>query len=180
MTRVIMRTTRSTLLAALLVGGSVSGKQGQSPNLNELFEAGRSALDAGKYAEAELNFDHLLQTGLRTAPVYVNLGVVYLLTGRVEEGHSSTDTGEGIGARHDRRRLNFGLAYYRQRKFKQAVPFFAAMLSADSANVQAHFLKGEYHFMMDEFDARNPPSSQEAMGALGIRIYGGLGAEGHF
>src|ERR1035438_4251112 len=49
--------------------------------------------------------------------------------------------------------LNLGLAYYKQREFKEAVPYFAAVVSADPGNLQAHYLKGVCHFMMDEFDA---------------------------
>jgi Flp pilus assembly protein TadD len=114
-------------LASCLMFGQPSG-----PNdAKEVFERGQHALEAGRYADAEREFGRLLQMGVRSAPVYSNLGVAYLRAGKraaairmLKEAKKLAPAMTGID-------LNLGLAYYEQREFKTAAPYFAAVLSAD-------------------------------------------------
>ena len=119
----------------------------------ELFAQGQRALAAANYAEAEHDFDRVLEMGFRSAPVYTNLGVVYLRTGRLDSAISVLKKAKELAPGMTGIDLNLGLAYYRQREYQQAESYFATVVAADAANVQARYLKGECHFMMDEFDA---------------------------
>ena len=119
----------------------------------ELFERGQRELATANYTDAERDFDRLLEMGLRTAPVYTNLGVIYLRTGKLDRAVSVLKKAKELAPGMTGIDLNLGLAYYRQREYQQAERYFATVLSAEPANVQARYLKGVCHFMMDQFEA---------------------------
>src|SRR5690348_14087554 len=79
---IIERRSSALIVTALLASCVMAGQQRDDPK--DVFERGQRSLAAGKYADAERDFDHLLRAGLRSAPVYTNLGVVYLRTGRLD------------------------------------------------------------------------------------------------
>ena len=149
-----MARKRLGIALALLLSCCVRAAPGNdASDTKELFAQGQRALAAANYAEAERDFDRLLEMGFRTAPVYTNLGVVYLRTGKLDRAVSVLKKAKELAPGMTGIDLNLGLAYYRQREYQQAERYFATVVSADPANVQAHYLKGECHFMMDEFDA---------------------------
>jgi tetratricopeptide (TPR) repeat protein len=144
---------RKIIAAAVLASWLMLGQSSQPDDPKDVFERGQRALAAGRYADAERDFDHLLQMGLRSAPVYTNLGVAHLRAGNIEGAIRMLKEAKKLAPAMTGIDLNLGLAYYKQREFKQAAPYFAAVLSADPTNIQAHYLNGICHFMMDEFDA---------------------------
>src|SRR4029077_10167399 len=123
-----------SVLMATILASCVALCQPSDPK--EVFEHGQRALAAGKYADAEHDFDHLLRMGHRSAPVYSNLGVAYLRGGKLEDAIRMLKEAKRLAPDMSGVDLNLGLAYYRQREFKEAVPYFAAVLSADPANIQ--------------------------------------------
>src|SRR5262249_17969610 len=139
------------IVTALVASCVIAGPQPDDPK--QVFERGQHALAVGKYAEAERDFDHLLGAGVRSAPVYTNLGVVYLRIGKFDKAIQVLKEAKKLAPEMTGIDPNLGLAYYKKREFAQAALYFAAVLSADSANIQAHYLEGVCHFMMDQFDA---------------------------
>lgn len=141
------------ILVAFLKAQGNSNSQDQSPSsVKDIFEAGRHALVAGRYADASRDFERLLSMGQRSAPVLTNLGVAYLHTGRIDEAIRILNEAKRLAPRMPGIDLNLGLAYYRLREFKQAIPFFSTVLAAEDSNVQARYLNGVCHFMVDDFD----------------------------
>jgi Flp pilus assembly protein TadD len=132
------------------------GLRGQATETSDpkrLFEHGQRALAAANYGEAERDFNRLLKMGVGTAPVYTNLGVTYLRTGKIENALRVFKKAKALAPGMTGVDLNLGLAYYRLREFQQAAPYFTTVVLADPANVQARYLKGLCHFMMDQFEA---------------------------
>jgi tetratricopeptide (TPR) repeat protein len=151
--RSIKISSAGLILVIFLANRGVSGQQTQSPDrVKEVFEQGHRALIAGRYADAARDFESLLSIGQRSAPVYSNLGVAYLRTGKLDEAIRVLNEAKKLTPNMPGIDLNLGLAYYRQREFKQAVPFFAAVLVADARNIQARYVKGVCLFMMDDFE----------------------------
>src|SRR5690242_6291852 len=140
----------SAASAAVVLASCVLLSQPTGPDdPKDVFERGQRALSAGKYADAERDFDRLLQMGVRSAPVYTNLGVAYLRAGNIEGAIRMLKEAKRLAPSTSGIDLDLGLAYYKRREFKQAAPYFAAVLSADPASIQAHYLEGICHFMMD-------------------------------
>lgn len=153
MGREILRAPFFGLIAAVFACCAVPGQETGSSSPKELFEHGQRSLSAGRYEDAERDFKRLLDMGLRSAPVYTNLGVVYMRTGKLESAIRVLKKAKDLAPGMSGVDLNLGLAYYREREFKLAVPYFDAVLSVDPASLQARYLKGTCHFMMDEFAA---------------------------
>ena len=139
------------VLAAFLVSTALCAQQPATPK--EIFEQGQQALTAARYAEAERDFNRLLEMGVRTAPVYVNLGVAYSRMGKPVDAIRVWKKAKELAPGMAGIDLNLGLAYYKQREFKQAAPYFAAVVAVDPSSVQARYLEGTCRFMMDQFDA---------------------------
>jgi tetratricopeptide (TPR) repeat protein len=118
-----------------------------------VFERGQRELSHGQYRQAEQDFDRLIRAGIRTAPVYTNLGVVYLRTGRLDAAVKVLTQAAKLAPSVPGIRLNLGLAYFKQREFKKAAAQFENVVSADPANAQARYLSGTCHFMTDNFAA---------------------------
>lgn len=120
-------------------------------NPKAIFERGQAALNRGDYGAAERDFRRLIQTGTRTAPVYTNLGVVYLRTGRLDSAVKVLTQAGQLAPRMEGIHLNLGLAYFQQREFAKAAIQFDSVISASPANIQARYLGGTCHFMTDHF-----------------------------
>jgi len=142
-----------TALAVLLACSIRAAPGDDASGAKEIFAEGQKALAAADYTAAERHFDRLLAMGFRTAPVYTNLGVVYLRMGKLDRAVSVLKKAKELAPGMTGIDLNLGLAYYRQREYLDAERHFANVVAADAANVQARYLKGECHFMMDQFDA---------------------------
>jgi tetratricopeptide (TPR) repeat protein len=118
-----------------------------------IFERGQGELSQGQYRQAEQDFDRLIRAGIRTAPVYTNLGVVYLRTDRLDAAVKVLNRAAKLAPSVPGIRLNLGLAYFKQREFKKAATQFEKVVAADPANAQARYLSGTCHFMTDNFTA---------------------------
>jgi tetratricopeptide (TPR) repeat protein len=123
----------------------------QTQDPRSIFEHGQQALADQEYAVAEEDFDHLLRMGVRSAPTYGNLGVVYMRTNRLDAAIKAFLRAKALAPGLTGVDLNLGLAYFREGEFKKAGPYFAQVISADPGNVQAHYLKGTCDFMTDDF-----------------------------
>jgi tetratricopeptide (TPR) repeat protein len=143
----------ATIISAFLFCPPLLAQQPAHPNPKAIAEHGQLALAAGEYATAEHDFNQLLKLGVRSPSVYSNLGVVYLRTGRVDEAIRVLLKAKALAPGVPGIRLNLGLAYFRKREFKMAAPYFGDVLASDPANLQAHYLKGLCHFMMDDLPA---------------------------
>lgn len=141
------------LIAAVFAVCLLPGQQTEISNPKELFERGQQSLAAGKYEDAQRDFGQLIKMGVRSGSVYTNLGVVYMRTGKLDNAIQAFKKAKELAPGMTGIDLNLGLAYYKQREFKEAVPYFAAVVAVDTANLQAQYLEGECHFMMDEFAA---------------------------
>ena len=131
------------LIAAVFAGCVMLGQQIESSNPKELFERGQQSLAAGKYEDAERDFDQLIKMGVRSAGVYTNLGVIYIRAGKLDNAIQALKKAKELAPAMTGIDLNLGLAYYQQREFKKAVPYFSAVVAADPANLQAQYLKGD-------------------------------------
>lgn len=149
-----MPSKRIGIAFAVLLSCSIRAARGNdASDAKDLFAQGQTALAAANYAEAEHDFDRLLTMGFRTAPVYTNLGVVYLRAGKLDSAISVLNKAKELAPGMTGIDLNLGLAYYRQREYQQAERYFATVVLGDPANAQARYLMGVCHFMMDQFEA---------------------------
>jgi len=134
-------------------------------NAERIAKEGQQALASGEYAVAERDYKQLLTLGVRSAPVYSDLGVVYLRTGRLDKAIQAFLEAKALAPSVAGIRLNLGLAYFRKHEFKPAASYFAGVVASDPNNVQARYLKGVCHFMLDDFAdavaAFEPLESQE-------------------
>jgi tetratricopeptide (TPR) repeat protein len=118
-----------------------------------IFVQGEKALAAKQYPAAEEDFNHLLRLGVHTAPVYSNLGVVYLHSGKPDEAIRMLERAKELAPTVAGIRLNLGLAYFHEREYKQASRYFGEVLSLDPDHLQARYLQGICGFMTDDFQA---------------------------
>jgi tetratricopeptide (TPR) repeat protein len=142
-----------TVIFAFLFCHPLLAHQAAPPDPKAVAEHGQRALSAGQYAAAEHDFNQLLKLGVHSASVYSNLGVVYLRTSRADEAIRVLLKAKALAPGVTGIRLNLGLAYFRKREFKMAAPYFGDVLASEPANLQAHYLKGLCHFMMDDLPA---------------------------
>lgn len=73
------------LTLVLCMATGVAGGQGNSNNLETYSRNGQAALAAGRYAEAEQNFQKLAALSPSTAEVHATLGVIYFQEGKFEQ-----------------------------------------------------------------------------------------------
>lgn len=141
--------------------------QSNAPNeVQAIFAHGEKALADKQYPAAREDFSRLLRLGVHTAPVYSNLGVVYLRSGRPDEAIKMLQSAEKLAPAVAGIRLNLGLAYFREREFKVASRYFGEALSLQPDHLQARYLQGICSFMTDDFqgaaDSLQPLYAQEA------------------
>jgi Flp pilus assembly protein TadD len=120
-------------------------------SVRDLFAQGQAALENHRDQAAFDVFRRLLAEGVRSAPVYSNLGVACLRLGWQEkaiayfkEAKKLTPSTNGID-------LNLGLAFYRHHDFEEAVKQFTVVLAEQPQNMQAHYLCGVSYYMLDEY-----------------------------
>ena len=113
----------------------------------------RRLLPTKQYPAAEEDFNHLLRLGIHTAPVYSNLGVVYLRSGKPDDAIRMLERAKELAPTVAGIRLNLGLAYFHEREYKQASRYFGEVLSLDPDHLQARYLQGICGFMTDDFQA---------------------------
>ncbi len=153
------------VLLAGLCSSQCAAQYARTQDAQALIEHGQKALAEKQYAAAEQDFTRLLQLGVRTAPVYSNLGVAYLRLGKFAKAIQMLQQAEKLAPNVAGIRLNLGLAYFREHEFKLASASLGEALSLDSGNVQARYLKGTCDFMTDDFqsavDALQPIMEKE-------------------
>jgi tetratricopeptide (TPR) repeat protein len=149
------RHRRRQSLGVLVISCSlpVAAQSTTPKEVQAIFAHGQKALADKQYPAAREDFSRLLRLGVRTAPVYSNLGVVYLHSGRPDEAIKMLESAERLAPTVAGIRLNLGLAYFREREFKLAAPYFGEVLSLDPNHVQARYLQGICAFMTDNFQA---------------------------
>src|SRR5271169_6618446 len=153
MARMINRAWFILALLATSCASSYPAQQTQVPDRQVLIAKGQKELDEKQYAAAEQDFKRLLELGVRTAPVYSNLGVVYLRLGKIDKAIRMLEHAKTLAPNVPGIRLNLGLAYLREHEFKLASGSFAEVISMDSNHVQAQYLKGFCDFMTDDFES---------------------------
>lgn len=141
------------VIPTILFCHTLLAQQAARPDPKAIAEHGQRALTEGQYAAAEHDFNQLLNLGVRSPSVYSNLGVVYLRTGRPRNAIRVLLKAKALAPGAPGIRLNLGLAYFREREFNAAASYFGDVLASDPANLQAHYLKGVSHFMMDDLPA---------------------------
>src|SRR5271165_3684093 len=130
------------------------GAQSIAPaEVQAIFAHGERALADKQYPTAREDFTRLLRLGVRTAPVYSNLGVAYLRSGEPDEAIRMLENAERLAPTVAGVRLNLGLAYFHEREFKLASHYFGEVLSLDPDHLQARYLQGICGFMTDDFQA---------------------------
>jgi len=146
----------------LFAQAPLSASSHESPSPNEqaaprapevIAEHAQRALNAGNYAIAEKDYQQLLKLGIRSAPLYSNLSVLYMRTGRFDQAIGALLKAKELAPGVAGIRLNLGLAHFRKHEFKSAATYFGEALVLDPGNAQAHYLKGICDFMLDSFPA---------------------------
>jgi tetratricopeptide (TPR) repeat protein len=111
------------------------------------------ALSQKQYVAAQQDLQQLLALGVKTAPVYSNLGVALLHSGKPDQAIQALKKAELLAPSVAGIRLNLGLAYYHEHDYKSASDYFGQVLSLAPDHEQARYLKGLCDFMMDNFQA---------------------------
>jgi len=124
-----------------------------SPDPASVFESAQRAFAAGDYKSAESGFQEVLKLDPNSAAAYINLGVVYMRTEKLDAAIEALETAKKLAPSMVGIDLNLGLAYYRKKDYSQAIPYFATVLSADPHSLQARYLKGMCHFAADDYAA---------------------------
>jgi tetratricopeptide (TPR) repeat protein len=117
-----------------------------------LFAKGQQDLIAHRDSEALEIFRHLIAAGIKTAPVYSNLGVAYMRAGDLDGAVLSLDKAKQLSPALPGIDLNLGLARYRQREYALAARSFASHLERNSDSTQARFLKAVCSYMMNDYE----------------------------
>ena len=138
-------------LAGLLSCATCAAQSGRSAEVADLLARAEKALSEKQYPAARQDLQHLLELGIKTAPVYSNLGVAYLHSGNPEEAIRMLKHAEQLAPSVAGIRLNLGLAYFHEREYKVASGYFGQVLSLAPDHVQARYLEGMCAFMMDDF-----------------------------
>ena len=132
---------------------SLTARSVTPSEVQAIFAQGQKALADKRYPTAEEDFNRLLRLGVHTAPVYSNLGVVYLRLGKPEDAIRMLERAKLLAPTVAGIRLNLGLAYFHEREYKQASRYFGEVLSLDPDHLQARYLQGICGFMTDDFQA---------------------------
>ena len=104
------------VLLAGLCSSQCTAQYARTHDAQALIEHGQKALAEKQYAAAEQDFTRLLQLGVRTAPVYSNLGVAYLRLGKFDKAIQMLQQAQKLAPNVAGIRLNLGLAYFRERE----------------------------------------------------------------
>jgi tetratricopeptide (TPR) repeat protein len=117
------------------------------------FAQGQQDLLTHRDAEALEIFRHLLAVGVKTAPVYSNLGVAYLRAGQIDQAVNSLEEAKQLAPNLPGIDLNLGLARYHQREYALAVGSLTTHLKRSPDSIQARFLKAVCSYMMNDYQS---------------------------
>jgi len=130
--------------AAPAKDGTGEARTARTPQ--KLFDAGETALHAGKLDEAEREFRQVLAINPGVAGAYVNLGVIDMRRKRWPQALEMLHKAEKLAPDTAGIRLNIGLVYYRQRNFLAAIEPFESVVRQTPGSYQARYLLGFCYF----------------------------------
>jgi tetratricopeptide (TPR) repeat protein len=136
---------RLALLLLLICGYAFSQTSPYSDPL-KLFEAGETALHAGKLDDAERDFRQVLAVDPGVAGAYANLGVIHMRRKQWTQALEMLRKAEKLAPDVAGIRLNIGLAYYRQKNYGAAISPFETVVQQVPASYQARYLLGFCYF----------------------------------
>jgi predicted Zn-dependent protease len=139
------------LLDAPEAHGQLSHHDKNTERTEALFAEGQQDLAAHRDAAAYQVFRKLLDAGTRSAPVYSNLGVACLRTGRQKEALEYFQEARRLAPGMPGIHLNLGLAYFRNDEFAKAAGAFSSHLTGDPGSLQARYLRAICRYMMDDY-----------------------------
>jgi len=139
------------LLGIFLVGSLSVHAASHAENARALFAQGQHALVNHRYQTALDIFRALLANGVRSAPVYSNLGVAYQRLEMQKEAIASFQKAKELDPSLSGIDLNLGLAFYKHHDFEEAVKQFTAVLAAEPQNTQARYLRGVSYYMLNQY-----------------------------
>jgi tetratricopeptide (TPR) repeat protein len=121
------------------------------PDPQKLFEAGESALHAGKLDQAEHDFRQVLAINPGVAGAYANLGVIHMRRKQWPQALEMLHKAEKLAPDIAGIRLNIGLAYFRQNDFGRAITPFESVVQQSPDSFQARYLLGLCYFFNDRW-----------------------------
>jgi tetratricopeptide (TPR) repeat protein len=132
------------------------GAQSLSASVTEgdrkaLFAQGQQDLIEHRDEAAFEVFQKLLAGGMISAPVYSNIGIACLRTGRKEEAIANLQKAQRLAPDMPGINLNLGLAYYKKQDFPNASASFSSHLAKDPDNNQARYLRALCSYFMDNY-----------------------------
>lgn len=144
--------------AMTAAAGVAAGNSMAAGDPKKLFEAGRSALGAGKLDEAERDFRQVLAIDPNSAAAYANLGVIHMrrkqwpqaldMLHQAQKLASARTADPGIRTGI---RLNIGLVYFRQSQYGAAIKPFESVVKQAPESFQACYLLGLCYFFNDRW-----------------------------
>lgn len=169
--------------AALLLPAILSAQPAlEQSDVRSRFQAGQTALQAGRFAQAETEFRAALASEPGLSQARVNLGLALFLQGKYQQSVDELEPAAlalpALPAAH----LFLGLGHLKLGASDQAIAALARSLELDPANLEAHralaachLAKGDYASAVQEFQAAfsHSPDRTEAWYLLG-RDYMGL------
>ena len=121
-----------------------------SPELRQAIAAGSSALQEGRYAEAEKAFRDALRLDPRSVPLLNNLAICLARQQREDEAISLYQQALVLQPGDSITRRNLGVALFRAKQYERALPLLEAFAKS-TRNYQALNLTGLDLFALDRY-----------------------------
>jgi tetratricopeptide (TPR) repeat protein len=132
-------------------GSAKSGAVPSAKDPQKVFEAGESALRAGKLDDAERAFRQVLAIDPASGGAYANLGVIHMRRKRWGPALNDLHKAENLLPNVAGIRLNVGLVYFRQSDFGSAIKPFESVVRDSPGSFQARYLLGLCYFFNDRW-----------------------------
>jgi tetratricopeptide (TPR) repeat protein len=139
-------------LTAAVPFSAILGQSGpQADNAAALFQQGKAALQAGRYAAAEKDFKSVIALDPTSASPHINLGVTYMREKRWDDALVEFQKADSFAPRQSGIQLNIGLAHYRKNDYPAAIEPFTASLRLAPDSLQARYLLGLCYFFTNKY-----------------------------
>jgi tetratricopeptide (TPR) repeat protein len=112
----------------------------------QVYEEGQQALRENRLADAEKAFRQILVLDPKDAGAYANLGVIDMRRKQWAAALRNLEHSERLAPGVPGVRLNIGLTYYSEGRYKEAAGAFESVIRDDPASVQGHYLLGMCYF----------------------------------
>lgn len=141
------------LIAAVLLVflSNCMGAQQTAADIKKSYDAGETALRAGKLDVAEREFKQVVAANPEVAGAYANLGVIHMRRRQWPQALTMLRKAEKLAPEVAGIRLNIGLAYFRQNDFAHAIQPFESVLQQAPDSFQARYLLGLCYFFTDRW-----------------------------